>query len=59
MCTTLPVHTSSDEDGDKLVYHHQSECGYLKEMFRNGHQVAGVLLGSFRCERRAEIAAGS
>ena len=59
MGTTLPIHTSSDEDGDKLVYHDQSECGYLKEIFRNGNQVAGVLPGSVRCERCAEIAADS
>jgi hypothetical protein len=32
-------HTSSDEDGDKLVYHNQSECGYGKEIIKNGHKV--------------------
>jgi len=58
MGTTLPFHTSSDEDGDKLVHHDQSECGYAKEIIRNGNQVAGVLLGSVLCERCAEIAAG-
>jgi hypothetical protein len=51
-------HTSSDEDGDKLVHHNQSECGYGKEIIRNGHKVLGKLTGSVLCTRCADIAAG-
>jgi hypothetical protein len=51
-------HTSSDEDGDKLVHHNQSECGYGQEIIRNGHMVAGKLPGSVLCSRCADIAAG-
>lgn len=49
-------HTSSDEDGDKLVYHNQSECGYGKEIIRNGHYVKGVLAGSELCTKCEELA---
>lgn len=51
-------HTSSDEDGDKLVHHNQSECGYGQEIIRNGNKVDGVLAGSVLCERCTDIAAG-
>ena len=51
-------HTSSDEDGDKLVYHNQSECGYAKEIIRNGNQVPDDTAGRTLCERCADIAAG-
>jgi len=52
-------HTSSDEDGDKLVHHNQSECGYGQEIKRNGNQVAGALAGSALCERCAELGAAA
>ena len=51
-------HTSSDEDGDKLVHHNQSECGYGKEIIRNGHKVDRRLPGSVLCSRCADIASG-
>ena len=50
-------HTSSDEDGDKLVHHDQSECGYGKEIIRNGHYVLGVLPGSDLCKKCKELGA--
>jgi hypothetical protein len=50
------IYTSSDEDGDKLVYHNQSECGYRKEIIRNGNQVEGIGTGRDLCERCAELA---
>ncbi len=53
-----PFHTSSDEDGDKLVYHNQSECGYGKEIIKNGHKVDGVGTGRRLCDRCADITAG-
>ncbi len=58
MAPVSDFHTSSDEDGDKLVHHNQSECGYAKEIIRNGHYVGGKLPGSVLCERCADIAAG-
>jgi hypothetical protein len=51
-------HTSSDEDGDKLVYHNQSECGYGQEIIRNGHKVDNDTAGRTLCERCADLAAG-
>ncbi len=52
-------HTSSDEDGDKLVYHNQSECGYGQEIIRNGNQVLGQGAGRTLCDRCRDIASGS
>jgi hypothetical protein len=51
-------YTSSTEDGDKLVYHNQSECGYAKEIIRNGHRIYGRRPGDRLCDRCADIAAG-
>ena len=51
-------YTSSTEDGDKLVYHNQSECGYGQEIIRNGNKVAGKGTNRDLCERCADIAAG-
>jgi hypothetical protein len=59
MGAALSIHTSSDENGDKLVYHDKCECGYRMESLPNDNQVAGVLPGSVRCERCAEIAGDS
>jgi hypothetical protein len=58
MGVVAEFHTSSDEDGDKLVHHNQSECGYAKEIIRNNHKVLGKLPSSVLCERCAAIAAG-
>jgi hypothetical protein len=44
-------HTSSDEDGGKLVYHVQSECGYGQEIIRNNHKVEGPGVNRSLCER--------
>jgi hypothetical protein len=57
MALVSDFHTSSDEDGDKLVHHNQSECGYAKEIIKNGHQVAGKLAGSELCSKCKELAA--
>jgi hypothetical protein len=54
MSETLPFHTSSDED--EPVYHDQSECGYGKEIIRDGNMVAGVLQGSTLCTECARLA---
>jgi hypothetical protein len=51
-------HTSSTEDGDRLVYHNQSECGYGKEIIRNGHKVPNDIAGRSLCDRCADIEAG-
>jgi hypothetical protein len=51
-------HTSSDEDGDKLVHHNQSECGYGKRIIQNGNYVIGQLPGGSLCERCNDIAEG-
>jgi hypothetical protein len=51
-------HTNSDEyrPEDKLVYHDESECGYGKEIKRNGHDVPGTD-GRRRCDRCDDLAA--
>jgi hypothetical protein len=53
-----PFHTNSDEyrEEDRRVYHDQSECGYGKEIKRNGHDVAGTDDRDLcdRCEDLAE-----
>lgn len=48
-------HTSSTEDGDNLVYHNQSECGYAKEIIRNGNVVPGLRNGTELCEKCDEL----
>jgi hypothetical protein len=50
-------HTDSDDyrPEDKLVYHDQSECGYGKEIKRNGNDVAGTA-GRRRCDRCTDLA---
>jgi hypothetical protein len=50
-------HTSSDEDGDELKYHNQSECSYGQEIIRNGYSVAGTGVGRSLCSRCAELVA--
>jgi hypothetical protein len=59
MALVAAFHTSSDEDGDKLVYHNQSECGYAKEIIKNGHVVPNDIAGRTLCTRCADIAAGN
>ena len=49
-------HTSSDEDGDKLVFHNQSECGYAQEIIRNGNVVPNDVGNRDLCEKCAELA---
>ncbi len=56
MGLSAPFHTSSTEDGDKLVYHNQSECGHAKEIIHNGNQVAGLRNGTDLCEKCEELA---
>ena len=58
MGSVAEFHTSSDEDGDKLVHHNQSECDYAIEIIANNHKVLGILPNSELCERCAAIAAG-
>jgi hypothetical protein len=58
MALVNEFHTSSEEDGDKLVYHNQSECGYGKEIIRNGNRISGRADGSTLCERCRDIALG-
>lgn len=53
MSATLPFHTSSDED---VPVCHNSECGYAKEIIRDGNVVAGVLPGSTLCTECARLA---
>lgn len=50
-------HTSTDEDGDPLRHHNQSECGYGKEIIKNGHYVEGILPNSKLCETCEGLAA--
>ena len=49
-------HTSSDEDGDKLVFHNQKECDDGHEIIRNGNKVEGAGVGRTLCERCSELA---
>lgn len=50
-------HTSTGPDGaGQLKYHNQSECGYGKEIIRNGHKVAGRQPGDSLCDRCKELA---
>ena len=56
MTLIAAFHTSSDEDGDKLVYHNQSECGYAKEIIRNGNVVPNDIAGRTLCERCRDLA---
>jgi hypothetical protein len=56
MSLVTDFHTSSTEDGDELVYHNQSECGYAKEIIRNGNKVAGRRAGDRLCDKCAELA---
>jgi len=58
MGIVTPFHTSSVENGDKLRYHNQSECGYGKEIILSGHKVEGTGTNRILCERCADIAAG-
>jgi hypothetical protein len=51
-----PFHTSSDEDGDDLVYHNQSECGYGQKIIRNGNKVDGPGTGRDLCDWCADLA---
>jgi hypothetical protein len=49
-------HTSTGPDGaGQLKYHDQSECGYGKEIIRNGHKVAGRQPGDSLCDRCREL----
>ena len=41
---------------DQQVYHDQSECGYGKEIKRDGNDIAGTD-GRRRCERCADLGA--
>lgn len=58
MAKVPAFHTSTDEDGDPLRHHDESECGYGKEIIRNGHYVAGILPGSILCDRCRDLAKG-
>ncbi|HEV3192836.1 MAG TPA: hypothetical protein VGY54_20160 [Polyangiaceae bacterium] len=50
-------HTNSDEyrEEDRRVFHDQSECGYGKEIVRNGHNVPGTDKRD-RCDRCEDLA---
>jgi hypothetical protein len=50
-------YTSNGEDGHELTYHNQSECGYGKEVIRNGHYAAGRGTGRSLCSRCIDLAA--
>ena len=56
MTLVADFHTSSDEDGDKLVYHNQSDCGYGKEIINNGNYEAGRQPGDTLCETCTNLA---
>jgi hypothetical protein len=58
MGVVAEFHTSSDEDGDKVVHHNQSTCNYAIEIIKNGNKVLGKLANSKLCERCEAIAAG-
>ena len=58
MALVADFHTSSTEDGDKLVYHNQSECGYGKEIIKNGNKVADRQPGDTLCDACTDLAAG-
>jgi hypothetical protein len=52
-----PFHSYENEDGEKLVYHNQSECEHGQEIVRNGHKVDGDG-GRPLCEGCADLAGG-
>ena len=49
-------HTAGEEDGDRLLYHDQSECVYAREIIRNGNVVLNDTAGRTLCEYCALIA---
>ena len=57
MWLVADFHTWSTEDGNELKYHNQNECGYGKEIIRNGHKVDGKGVGRSLCSQCTELAA--
>ena len=49
-------HTSGDENGDRLLYHDQSECVSAREIIRNGNVILNDTAGRTLCEHCALIA---